>query len=59
MTSLIVCAGFLRISTANSHYSLEKNVKKTIFLFSYRAKSVKMNLCYAQKEKKELIGGKI
>lgn len=38
---------------------LRKNVKKTIFLFSYGAKSVKMNLCYAQKEKKELIGGKI
>jgi len=43
--------------TATTAY--EKNVKKTIFLFSYGAKSVKMNLCYAQKEKKELIGGKI
>ena len=58
MTSLMIGIGSFRIETGNSSHGLRKNVKKTIFLFSYGAKSVKMNLCYAQKEKKELIGGK-
>lgn len=58
MTAPICCAGSLAIEPVNRDHSLRKNVKKTIFLFSYGAKSVKMNLCYAQKEKKELIGGK-
>lgn len=38
MTSLIVCAGFLRISTANSHYSLEKKCKKNYLFIFIRGK---------------------